>query len=737
VISAECKKGSYCNGERKCGPAGPGGDGAPCTSDGDCQSGLRCNLVGFAAQCKPEGAADVGGACTTSADCFGGLACVNKVCTPLPLGKVPPLGITTWQGVECKDDPGNVTAYFRVPRGTDDGDFFRLPFPNDVRRKSDGHPNLAGFPTPGPELLGYDVVDRYARDVEQNADGFSVYPTIVFRFSGAIDFESMKQAGAIRMVDLSAGANGADLGFGWTATTGRSPYVCPNAVYVRPPTGAPLKPGGTYALIVTNTVKAVGGGAIQRSADLIALLASSAPGDAALAPAYAAYKPLRDWATSKSFDLTTVISATVFTTAKTTNPASKLATAVAAQGVPTPTSWVKCGGTTPSPCPQAQGDRACGSANAAFDELHALVTLPVFQKGTAPYLDPKDGGDFVYDNSGVPQVQRTEQVCLSLTIPKAGAAPYPLVIYAHGTGGSFRSHVTEGVAERLANVDGTSHIAVLGIDQVEHGTRRGASQASPNDLFFNFANPAAARGNPLQGAADQMMLARVAQVLDLPAGSSPTGAALNFGNIAFWGHSQGATEGAIAMPYTPNVRGAVLSGVGASLIDALVSKTSPVNIAAAVPFVLVDPSANALHPVLTLLQNAEDPADPLSHARSLAAAPLTMQLGKHAFVPYGQKDTYAPTGVQATYVLAAGLGLAAAPASVSNPDPIGSLLPTAIPNGGLGPNLSSSTLSGWTREYAPNSYDGHFVAFRDTDAKKDVDRFLADLCAGQAPKVGR
>jgi len=43
---------------------------------------------------------------------------------------------------------------------------------------------------------------------------------------------------------------------------------------------------------------------------------------------------------------------------------------------------------------------------------------------------------------------------------------------------------------------------VLGIDQVAHGPRRGSSTASPDDLFFNFTNPAAARGNALQGAAD-------------------------------------------------------------------------------------------------------------------------------------------------------------------------------------------------------------------------------------------
>src|SRR5262249_13508486 len=156
------------------------------------------------------------------------------------------------------------------------------------------------------------------------------------------------------------------------------------------------------------------------------------------------------------------------------------------------------------------------------------------------------------------------QVCMSLTVPTATmpASGWPLVIYAHGTGGSFRSQVSEGVAARLANVDGTK-IAVLGIDQVGHGTRRGDSTLDPAKVFFNYANPPAARGTRLQVAADQMALLRFARALQLTTDTSPTKQAIHFDKIAFWGHSQGATEGSIAMPYTPNVAGALFSGIGA------------------------------------------------------------------------------------------------------------------------------------------------------------------------------
>lgn len=721
VISAECKDGLFCGPMRTCAPAGTGEANASCQSDADCKSGLRCNIVGFGAVCQPEGSKDVGGQCTTNGECFAGLACAKGACAPLPPGPVVPIAIPTWPGAECKDDPPPVAAYFRVPRGAEDGDFFRLPFPNDVRRDATtGRPTLGGFPTPGADLLGFDVVDRYVKDVEANADGFSAYAAIVMRFSGEVDFDSLKGSGVVRLIDL---ASGNDLGLFWSATTGRGAYVCNNSIAIRPRQGEPYQPGKTYAAIITTGAKATGGAAITRPSDLVALLGGTAPTDNFLGPAHAKYKPLRDWAASKSFDVSTILNASVFTIGKHDEPAKALATAVNATPAPAAKSWVKCGAGA-SPCADVTGDRACGAADPDFDEYHALVTLPIFQKGTAPYVNPTDGGDFVYA-AGVPQKQRDEDVCLAVTVPTTAMPPngYPVVVYAHGTGGSFRSHINEGVAKSLAQAG----IAVMGIDQVQHGPRRNGSTQSPNNLFFNFTNPGAARGNPLQGAADQLSLVKLARDLDLTSG--PTGA-LKFGRVAYWGHSQGATEGAVAMPYaTTDVAGVVLSGAGASLIDALLTKTSPVNIAAAVPFVLVDASGvNSGHPVLGLLQNSIDPADPLNHGRALT---------KHVFVPYGQKDTYTPSAVQATYILAAGLGMVSSAPSVLTPEAIGGLQPiTTLPASG---NLLNPTRTGLTRQYAPAGFDGHFVVFKDATGKKDAIDFLKDVAAGTPanPRIGQ
>jgi len=724
---------------------------ATCKSDADCTAGLRCDLEGLTAQCEPQGTKDVGGACMTSGDCLGGLACSSGMCEPLPPvpdGGVPLLAFPpTWMGETCTDVTGPTQAYFRVPRGTDDGDFYRLPFPNDVRN-TNGKISLSNpnHPTPGSALLGYDVVQRWLSDIEATVDGFSAYPTVLFRFSAGVDLDgTFKGSGVVRWIDITTPASPADLGFAWYGSTARNAYICDNWIGVRPQTGVPLTPGHTYAVVISTAGLDIAGKAILVSPDLTALLAATAPSDATLAAQWPKYQPLRDWATGASVSPSTILDAAVFTVGHPTAIGAKLASAVAAAPIATATSWINCA-SAPSPCPQATGDRACPmTPDPAFDELHALVTLPIFQQGSEPYLTPTDGGDFVLAADGTPQVQRTESVCMALTVPKGVAMPaggWPLVVYAHGTGGSFRSHVTGGVSARLASVDdgagGQVNMAVLGIDQVETGTRRGTSTESPDNLFYNFANPAAARGNPLQGAADQMSLVRFVTGFDLPAAQSPNSAEIKAGAIAFWGHSQGATEGGIAMPYTSGVKGAVLSGEGASIIEALLTKVNPVNIAAVVPVVLEEAPGNVgpYHPVLSLFQNDLDRVDPLNHAPLLVTNLLAAANQKHIFQPYGQGDTYAPPATEQTFALAAQLGEAAPPPGVTD-DPFASGSPLPVPAGG---NVTSGGVmtTAIVRQYASDgTYDGHFVSYDNPQAEADVNHFLADAVSGKVPQVGR
>ncbi len=638
---------------------------------------------------------------------------------------------------------GSVRAFFEVPGAInppgEPGDFFRLPFPNDIRFVG-GKLDLAGFPTPGSTLLGYDPVKIYADALSASASGWGTYPSVIFRFSGHIDFDSFQfvEGGKtpVRWIDITPGDDfGRSSGLRWVASEAGGKYVCSDYFAIQRPLGSPLKPGHSYAVFLTSEGRDKAGNAIERSPHLDAVLSEAAPSDPALAAAHAKYAGLRSYLADQNIEPEFVLNATVITTDDVRAPMRELAQAVSEQPVPTASAWTRCALGVASPCPDAEGERGCQAEAADYAEYHALIELPIFQAGEPPYLT--SGGEITGS------VVRSEQVCLSMTVPKAASMPaqgWPLLVFAHGTGGNFRSHVRPEVAQALSTSD--TPMLVIGIDQVQHGTRRGQSTDSPNNLFFNFGNPSAARGNPLQGAADQLSLARFAQSLSLSAAQTGSDAlVVDATRVMFFGHSQGATEGSLAVPYASGFRAAVLSGNGASLKDSLLTKTQPVNIAAAVPLVLGDFDGNlglfagANHPVLTLLQHWIDPADPLNFA-ALLREPEPGQPGKSVFVSYGKGDTFSTPITLATYIQAARLDLAKSDVSAQPPDKIGSLKeqPGAV-SGNF--SFAEEVLTLGARQYGPTApSDGHFVVFDVSAANADMLRFLSQAAAGGAPQVG-
>lgn len=775
TIGAECASGvcgpSILTGTgakpATCSGAGAGAEGDSCGGDADCGKGLRCGFdgTGMFPKCVKEGAGDVGAECASSLACRQGLVCTAGRCaTPLipeaSAGKgVPPYvpGPDAWQGAKC-DEPkkGDVTAQFQVPRPGDapHEDFYRLPFPNDAARdKSTGKVSFASHPHDPKPAMGFDAVKLYLDALE--AEPFGNYATTYFRFDGEFDFDTVRVAEPelqTRIVDLTAGPTfGERQAIGVFVTNGRNRYICPNYVAVRPALANPYKAGHTYGVIMKKGVqscpnrdggKCSGGTPAKQHPDFAAMLGGSKPSDAALGDAWDAYQPLRDWMTKEKLAADDLLVATVFTVGDPARVATKLETSVKAATAPAAEGWVKCDTGVASPCAQAdeKEGRACGAASADFDEWHALIDVPVFQQGQAPYL--KDGGAMATSGSGPITPVRTEKVCMAVTVPKGTppAGGWPVALYAHGTGGSFRSHVTDGTAKALSSVDlgsGTSvRFAVVGIDQAQHGPRRGDSKLHPNDLFFNFANPQAARYNALQGAADQHALARFF-------GASPTipdgasGVKLDGSKLVYWGHSQGATHGALFLARDTTVKGAVLSGEGGSLMDALLTKTKPVNIKDALWLALSEAgpsSVDVWHPVLSLLQSWIDPSDPMELAAATVRVPgatAGSSTIRSVFQPFGKDDTYTPWEVQATFALAAGLAYVG-----PEVDPKDLLKGRSVASieGNVTEGAAKATAA--FRQYAPPSgRDGHFVAFDVDQARTDAAKFLARVARGEVPKL--
>lgn len=752
-LSGDCEAGLYCGPQRQCVMAGTHAAGETCEGTGDCVSGLTCVIAGFTGACVASGTADLNATCIGSTDCLAGLSCVPgpsgaSICISAPPlsgsdGGVGAPAIPFWAGESCPEDTGAPRAYFDVPRGTSaDGDFYRLPYPNDVRRTATGL-DLSNHPHPGT-VVPVDIIDRYLRASEQDLHGFSTNPRIYFRFSAPYNWGTL--ADSITLVDITPGSPtyGQSTGLSWLTESGTlTRYICPNWFAMQPPHGQPLRPGTTYAAIVGNTLTPSTSMLYQVSPDFEAMLSETVPSDAVLASAHAAYAPLRAYLTSIARPTSTVLNAAVFTTQDVEHVVADARTVIRASAAPTVTDLTVCDTGVTSPCDDGTADRQCGAADPNFYEIHGRIALPIFQHGTAPYETPEQGGGVMFDGDGHPTVARTENVCFAMTIPRAATMPssgWPLMIHGHGTGGSFRGAARGNLATNVTVGDGVlSPAATLTIDLPEHGARRGASTRSPDQLFYNFANPRAARDNVTQGAIDLMSLVYFATAHASTAVTVPTVGDVLFDStrITLFAHSQGATHASLMLPFENDLAAVVLSGDGGDLTRSLLSKSKPVDIAHLLPYALLDVDGEGKlaggewHPVLALFQQYFDSVDPVNYARRFHNEPIATDTGRNIFMTYGLGDTYSPEPTMQALSSAAGFAL---------------VTPTLVPSWGLtevSPPLTGNvTINGnvrtqGIRQYTPASGDdGHFVSTNTTPGVADTMLFMHQALAGMTPQMG-
>jgi predicted esterase len=429
-----------------------------------------------------------------------------------------------------------------------------------------------------------------------------------------------------------------------------------------------------------------------------------------------------------------VISAAVFTTQMADAPAA-LRAAVQAAPAPQVTELVACGEGQASSCDDSRTATCAAVArDERFIEYRGRVTLPVFQAGTPPY--EYAGGDIRYQQ-GRPQLARTEGVCFTLTVPRgqSSAAGWPLVVYSHGTGGDHRNHVDAGLAGELAagGMDGGAAVpmATLGYDGVLHGSRKGSSVRSTEDLVYNVFNPAAARDNGLQAATDLFALVRA-----LPGLSAA--APLDAGRVGLYGHSQGGNAAAVAAGYEPAFGVVVLSGTGGGLTRSLLAKTKPVNVASLLPGLLGETGAvDVGHPVLNLLQMYFDAADPLNHGRRIVIAPPEAATARHLLHVFGADDHYAPETTQRDFGAAAGLPVLD-PVTTEDGDGQAMRVVVLAPvraNLAFGPAVGAHMVTAVQAQYRPEGYDGHFVSTKHPRARRAIQRMLGSFFRDGMPVV--
>lgn len=669
---------------------------------------------------------------------------------PFTLLALAACGSSSDPAVPASSTP-SVRSVFVVPSSLDqlaDDTWFDHPWPSDMRLDPDGSLHLEGWRNPRAVPLLRD----YLKSMKGLVHGFSPVAAGYVRFDGPLDPStlpadpgaSIRADATVQLIDVddTSSEKGTRklLTIAWRAQEGA--YWLPNTLAFMPTMGYPLMPSRKYALVVTDGVKAEDGAAVQASPGLRQVLGL----DAAEGPAKAlhdAWAPAVQALQSAGIAAEHVVHLTVFTTNDPT--AETIAVAKDArtnQPAPTvdPAAW------------------AAKGTGADFDTYEGKYgPSPDYQQGTPPFEKNGDGGGFAFDAAGKPIKQRDFNPRFALAIPSAAKCPvpskgYPIVMYAHGTGGSYRSFLGDGTATSLAK----KCLASMGVDQILHPGRlpdNPSASWTPELLFFNFQNPAAARTNPRQSAVDEVVRARLARESKIVVPASVSATHLDIpidpSIVLFYGHSQGGLNGPVYLGVDDGARGGVLSGSGSMISITLLEKTKPTpSVAALVKTLLfaLSPSEyeelTYLHPGVSLVQTFIDTADPIHYVPLMALRPVGGAAPKSIYQTEGVNpdftgDSYTPPHAIEVQAVATGLPL-------MNPviHPVAEMAwsgleAVTIPVSGLSGNLGGGNSSGVLAQWpATEAEDGHFVVFDIPAASAQAAGFcrnLADDAKGKVP----
>lgn len=647
----------------------------------------------------------------------------------------------------CADGQSSYESVWVAPAALEElagPSFFDAPWPSDLRLEA-GSPRLDGYHNP----RGQPILIEYIDAMRGVLKGFSPAAAGYLRFTGPIDPEtlpadpaaSMSPLSSVQLIDIDPASpehlQRRPVSLHWREQAGV--YWLPNTLAFMPAMGAPLRPRTRYALVVTGALEGEDGGTVGVSSELREALGLADAGERTRA-ARDALAPSLSEIEAAGIAPDSIVHLTVFTTDDPTAELFALRDHLVSQ-VPAPhfrpAEW------------------SLNAETIYYDEyLGAYGPSPNYQFGRIPFTSNGDGGDFRFED-GVPAVEGLYDLRFSLSVPNAALCPmppegYPIVLYAHGTSGNWRSYVNDGTARALAR----QCLAGMGVDQIFHGERWGApaDPAQTAILFFNFQNVVAARGNTRQSALDEVQRARLftESGAAVPAEVSVTGEEIRFDptRVMFYGHSQGGLNGPLYLAVDDSARGAVLSGSSAMIAITLLEKTEPSpSVAAAVKSVFLGLSAdegeelNELHPAISLAQSIVDVVDPLHYAPRIIGAPREGFAPKSIYMtegvnPDGTGDSYAPPRGIEVHALSMGLPLQS-PAQRPLPDGRWLGQPSVeIPEEGLPGNLAGGQASGVLAQWAvvPGS-DGHFVVFDVPAATAQAAAFLRNLADEPAGRV--
>jgi hypothetical protein len=630
-------------------------------------------------------------------------------------------GALAWSSFACDVDTGaRSPVTFRLPTALA-LPFLDVPWPSDLLLRRDGEGAVVGIDLRAvPNPSGVLVLEDYLA-LFQSVKGYSASQTMYFRVEAGVDASTLPSAEG----SLASGASMFLVEV--DAPTVRHPIetaVYPDAtgflpagsVAVRPVLGSVLK--GRVALVVTSDARDAASARLGPSPDMRALLACDEGvvekddgGTVDCAP----YRTLRE-ALGLEIDDTALIQ--MFTVQDSTGELIRAADVVRSLPRPTIEVTAKLG------------------AYDLYDAYTGIIEMRIFQRGVPPFA-AFDGvtGSIGFDDDGTLHVERTEQVAFVLTVPRM-ATPvggFPIVIYAHGTGGDLESGLGNGPrieAHQLARAGA----AMIAVSEPLHLGRTGFEAGSEEVLTFNFLNPVAGRDNWRESALEKMEIASAIPELAVPWSLTESeSVTFDANRIGFLGHSQGGNVGGLFAAVDRRVSGVFLSGAGGGFGTAVVEKTEPYDISQVLRTVLSlenNEPIDRFHPVIALLQLWIDPADPISYGHVWRALDGDRP---HLVATSGLLDDFTP---KSTHAGLAGAFALPVVEPAAEEWPILSLLgiargPIDTAHGNL-TTSSGRTVTGAVLQYP---VDGHFAIFRNAHAQDAYRQFFFTLFTHTAPEA--
>ena len=600
-------------------------------------------------------------------------------------------------------------ATFATPRYEPGAaDWLAVGWPTNALLGEDGRPDLSAFQSEGNDLLA-----TYIDLGEKTLDGFGANGSVYFELDASVDLgalprpaESMAPLSVVQLVNATPTSSryGERVPLVFRQyTTGDDPYYHPNTLAMRPISGFPLSGGDTWCAVLTRGVTGPNGGYL-----------APAPGFPEAVHIEPTLAPFSAWMTDSDLRTEDVAVATCFTVHDPTAELRKVRAFLDTQDVPAV---------------------ATVSEPRLFGELHGTYLAPNFQAGEKPY---EQDGDLRFDDDGNPIVQLDEEIRFMIMVPRHMPVPeagWPVVLYGHGTGGSYLSCRSSG---RQLNDIG---IAVICIDQPLHQFR-GPVGKKLDDLelvlfSFNFGNPWAGRMSFRQSAIDVMTLARMVDggSFSLGADATQTGMPLHFDpeQIYFFGHSHGGLSGALLLGVEPLIAGGVLSGTGGGLIHTILLRKDPADLKLLVTSLMNVPldDFDKFHPAMSLIQMMVDATDPINYS-PLWLHPKDGGTPKHVLVTEGTADHATPGIATDTMLAAAGAPLIG---PIAKSSPAHELMGMAIESAPL--SLNILTDAGPRTAGFQQWQDGtHWVAFDNDEARASWRWFFDTLVNGDAATIG-